>query len=133
MHCAGKFSGLFGHVHGAHEILSQSLSVFFSSNSYCSKHSSDSLIFQIESVGKSYPGDALAVERATLLYFICWFTVKNNHYQATRYLLTTILLILTISLTRHTLNLSSNACNAWLAKGCDLHCICLCYFSFDQF
>ncbi|KAL1534288.1 separase [Salvia divinorum] len=76
----GKFSGIFGHVHEAHEILLQSLSVLFSRN--CSKHSSDSLPFLIESVGKYYPGDALAVERATLLYFICWFTVKSNCYQA---------------------------------------------------
>lgn len=86
MHCAGKFSGLYGHVHEAHEILLQSLSVFFSNNSYCSKHSSDSLIFQLESVGKCFPVDALTVERATLLYFICWFAVKSNHDQATRYL-----------------------------------------------
>ncbi|XP_057803899.1 separase isoform X2 [Salvia miltiorrhiza] len=79
----GKFSGTFGHVHEAHETLLQSLSIFVSRNSYCSKHSSDSLLFLIESVGKYYPGDALAVERATLLYFICWFIVKNNCYQAT--------------------------------------------------
>ncbi|XP_047976121.1 separase isoform X2 [Salvia hispanica] len=77
----GKFSGMFGHVHEAHEILLQSLSVLFSRN--CSKHSSDSLPFLIESVGKYYPEDALAVERATLLYFICWFTVKSKCYQAT--------------------------------------------------
>ncbi|KAH6768791.1 hypothetical protein C2S51_014127 [Perilla frutescens var. frutescens] len=72
----GKFSGIFGHVHEAHEILSQSLSVLFSRNSYCSNHSSDSLVFLIESAGKYFPGDALAIERAALLYFICWFTVK---------------------------------------------------------
>lgn len=85
MYCAGKFSGIFGHVHEAHEILSQSLSVFFGKNSYCSKHSPDSLLLTVESVGKYFPGDALAVERAALLYFICWFTVKNNSYQGTRY------------------------------------------------
>ncbi|KAH6777375.1 hypothetical protein C2S51_008687 [Perilla frutescens var. frutescens] len=80
----GKFSGIFGHVHEAHEILSQSLSVLFSRNSYCSNHSSDSLVFLIESAGKYFPGDALAIERAALLYFICWFTVKNHSYQGTR-------------------------------------------------
>ncbi|KAG6409188.1 hypothetical protein SASPL_132222 [Salvia splendens] len=77
----GKFSGMIGYVHEAHEILLQSLSVLFSRN--CSKHSSDSLPFLIESVGKYYPEDALAVERATLLYFICWFAVKSNCYQST--------------------------------------------------
>lgn len=92
LHFPGKFSGMFGHVHEAHEILLQSLSVLFSRN--CSKHSSDSLPFLIESVGKYYPEDALAVERATLLYFICWFAVKSNCYQATRYLETVIHLIL---------------------------------------
>ncbi|KAL8478593.1 hypothetical protein ACS0TY_030468 [Phlomoides rotata] len=74
----GKFSGTFGHAHEAHEILLQSISVLFSRNSYCPKHSSDSLVFLIETIGKQFPVDVLAVERAALLYYICWFTVKNS-------------------------------------------------------
>ncbi|KAK6135420.1 hypothetical protein DH2020_030839 [Rehmannia glutinosa] len=73
---AWKFSGICGNAHEAHEILSQSISVLFSRNSYCSKYSSDSLVSLIESIGKDFPGDTLAVERATLLYYMCWFTLK---------------------------------------------------------
>ncbi|KAI3445664.1 hypothetical protein Pfo_002329 [Paulownia fortunei] len=79
-----KFSGICGNVHEAHEILLQSISVLFSRNSYCSKYSSDSLVFLIESIGKHFPGDALAVERAALLYHICWFTLKSYPYKSTR-------------------------------------------------
>ncbi|GFP93870.1 separase [Phtheirospermum japonicum] len=80
----GKFSGICGNVHEAHETLLQSISVLFSRNSNCSKYSSDSLVCLIESIGKDFPGDALAVERAALLYSICWFTLKSYPYQRSR-------------------------------------------------
>ncbi|KAK6156938.1 hypothetical protein DH2020_011186 [Rehmannia glutinosa] len=81
---AWKFSGICGNAHEAHEILSQSISVLFSRNSYCSKYSSDSLVSLIESIGKDFPGDTLAVERATLLYYMCWFSLKSYPCQGTR-------------------------------------------------
>ncbi|KAL6517690.1 hypothetical protein OROMI_033391 [Orobanche minor] len=80
----GKFSGICGNFHEAHEILVQSISVLFSRNSDCSKYSSDSIISLIESIGEHFPGDNLAVERATLIYYICWFTLKSYPYQRSR-------------------------------------------------
>ncbi|KAL3620880.1 hypothetical protein CASFOL_035792 [Castilleja foliolosa] len=79
-----KFSGICGNVHEAHETLLQSISILFSRNSICSKHSSDSLVSLIESIGKDFPGDTLAVERASLLYYICWFTLKSYPNQRSR-------------------------------------------------
>ncbi|KAL7119495.1 hypothetical protein ACP275_02G066600 [Erythranthe tilingii] len=78
----GKFSGICGNVHEAQEILLESLSVLRKKSS-CSNCSSDSLIFLIESIGKHFPGDALAVQRASLLYYICWFTLKSYPHQGT--------------------------------------------------
>ncbi|XP_020551646.1 separase [Sesamum indicum] len=80
----GKFSGVCGNVHEAHEILLQSVSILFSKNSYCMKYSSDDLVFLMESIGKDFPGNVLAVERAALLYYICWFTLKTYPYHGTR-------------------------------------------------
>ncbi|GER26714.1 separase [Striga asiatica] len=80
----GKFSGICGDIHEAHEILLQSISVLFRRNSNCSKYSSDSLTSLIESIGKHFPGDTLAVERAALLYYICWFTLKSYPNQRSR-------------------------------------------------
>ncbi|KAL6545762.1 hypothetical protein OROGR_009636 [Orobanche gracilis] len=77
----GKFSGICGNFHEAHEILVQSISVLFRRNSDCSKYSSDSTISLIESIGEHFPGDNLAVERAALIYYICWFTLKSYPYQ----------------------------------------------------
>ncbi|KAK4438264.1 Separase [Sesamum alatum] len=92
----GKFSGVCGNVHEAHEILLQSISVLFSKNSYCSKYSSDALVFLMESIGKDFPGDVLAVERAALLYYICWFTLKSYPYHGTRKICCELLCIGTI-------------------------------------
>ncbi|KAL0357132.1 UNVERIFIED_CONTAM: Separase [Sesamum calycinum] len=80
----GKFSGVCGNVHEAHEILLQSVSILFSKNSYCTKYSSDAVVFLMESIGKDFPGNLLAVERAALLYYICWFTLKSYPYHGTR-------------------------------------------------
>ncbi|PIN10712.1 Separase [Handroanthus impetiginosus] len=80
----GKLFGICGNVHEAHEILLQSISVLFGRNTYCSKYSSDSLVSLFESIGKHFPGDGLAVERAALLYYISWFALKSYPSQGTR-------------------------------------------------
>ncbi|KAG8368750.1 hypothetical protein BUALT_Bualt15G0078400 [Buddleja alternifolia] len=80
----GKLSVNCGNVHEAHKLLLQSISVLFRRNSFCSKYTSPSLIFLIDSIGKYFPGDVLAVERAALLYYICWFALKGYPYQGTR-------------------------------------------------
>ncbi|XP_073049001.1 separase isoform X1 [Primulina eburnea] len=80
----GKFSGVCGNAHEAHKLLRQSIAVLFGRNSSCSKYSSLTLVFLIESIGKQFPGDLLAVERAALLYYICWFTLKSYPWQFER-------------------------------------------------
>ncbi|XP_073125634.1 separase isoform X2 [Henckelia pumila] len=80
----GKFYGVCGNAHEAHKLLLQSTAVLFGRNSSCSKYSSLTLVFLIESIGKQFPGDLLAVERAALLYYICWFTLKSYSCQFER-------------------------------------------------
>ncbi|XP_051146436.1 separase isoform X2 [Andrographis paniculata] len=77
----GKITGICDSAHDAHEILLQGVSVLFNRNSNCSKYSSGSLIVLIESIGKNFSGDLLAVECAALVYYICWFSLKcySNH------------------------------------------------------
>ncbi|KAL6565883.1 hypothetical protein OROHE_004938 [Orobanche hederae] len=73
----GKFSGTFFHVREGHDILQQLR------NSFCSKHSSESLGYLIKIIGKQLPGQTvLAPELAALLYYFCWFTI--NFFQGTR-------------------------------------------------
>ncbi|KAL3814465.1 hypothetical protein ACJIZ3_015733 [Penstemon smallii] len=79
----GKFSSICGNYQEANKLLLQSVSILFRRNSFCSKYSSCSLIFLIESTGKQFPGDVLAVERAALLYYICWFALRCYPYQGT--------------------------------------------------
>ncbi|XP_031277684.1 separase [Pistacia vera] len=80
----GKCLGNHDQVHEAHEIISQSLSVLFSGNSFCHTHSSLPPTFLLDLIGKEYSGDVFAVERAAVLYNICWLSLKDYHSTKTR-------------------------------------------------
>ncbi|KAL6494538.1 hypothetical protein OROGR_031338 [Orobanche gracilis] len=114
----GKFSGICGNFHEAHEILVQSISVLFSRNSDCSKYCSDSLISLIESIGENFPGDNLAVERAALIYYICWFTLKSYPYQHSRLIskLLAAIYVLSISLKEFSISPQEEGSESLLAS-----------------
>ncbi|KZV21176.1 separase-like [Dorcoceras hygrometricum] len=80
----GKLSGICGNAHEAHKLLQQSTAVLFGGNLSCSKYSSLTPVSLIEFIGKQFPGDLLAVERAALLYYICWFALKSYPCQYAR-------------------------------------------------
>ncbi|CAA2934735.1 separase isoform X1 [Olea europaea subsp. europaea] len=80
----GKYVGLCGDIHDAHKLFLLSISVLFRKTPSCSKYSSPSLTLLIDSIGTDFPGDVLAVERAALIYYICWFTLKIYPYPDTR-------------------------------------------------
>ncbi|KAL7205879.1 hypothetical protein ACSBR2_018738 [Camellia fascicularis] len=79
----GKCLEVRGEIHEAHEIVLQSSSVLVSRNAF-SAHSSVPLSFLLDLIGKDIPGDPLAVERAAILYNICWFTLKSYPCNDTR-------------------------------------------------
>lgn len=83
---SGKCLGNRDQIHEAHEIILQSLSVLFSRNSFCHAHSSLSPKFLLDLIGKEFSGDVFAVERAAILYNICWLSLKDYHSKKTRYL-----------------------------------------------
>lgn len=83
---SGKCLGNRDQIHEAHEIILQSLSVLFSRNSFCHTHSSLPPTLLLDLIGKEFSGDVFAVERAAVLYNICWLTLKDYHSKKTRYL-----------------------------------------------
>ncbi|GFY89199.1 separase [Actinidia rufa] len=74
----GKCVGAHGEIHEAREILLQSISVLVSRNL------SVPHITLLDLIGKDIPGDPLAVERAAILYSLCWFTLKSYPLKGTR-------------------------------------------------
>ncbi|XP_057978228.1 separase isoform X2 [Malania oleifera] len=82
--CIGKCLGLRGEIHAVHEIFLQSLSVLVSRNAFHPTRSSIPLAFSLDFIGKEISGDLLAVERAALIYSICWFSLKSYNFKDTR-------------------------------------------------
>ncbi|GFY89325.1 separase [Actinidia rufa] len=79
----GKCMGALGEIHKAHEILLQSISVLVSRN-LSSPYSSVPQTTLLDLIGRDIPGDPLAVERAAILYSLCWFTLKSYPSRGTR-------------------------------------------------
>ena len=73
-----------GEIHQAHEILLQSMFVLVSRNPFFSYSSIQPAIL-IDLMGKDIPGDSFALERAMILYNICWVTLKNYPQKGNRY------------------------------------------------
>ncbi|KAJ4717002.1 putative Separase [Melia azedarach] len=64
-------------IHEAHKIILQSVSILLSRDSFCHTYSSFPPMFLLDLIGKEFSGDVFAVERATVLYNICWFSLKG--------------------------------------------------------
>ncbi|WCJ18437.1 hypothetical protein M5689_000788 [Euphorbia peplus] len=73
----GKCFELHGQIHEAHENILQSVSVLVTRNPFTQTHSPVSFTFLLDLVGREFDGDVFAIERAALLYNICWFSLQN--------------------------------------------------------
>jgi hypothetical protein len=83
---SGKCFGNRGQIHETHKVLFQSISVLVSRNPFGHTCPSVPLTSLLDYIGKEIVGDAFTVERAEILYNICWFSLKNYHSKDTRYL-----------------------------------------------
>ncbi|XP_058191839.1 separase isoform X2 [Rhododendron vialii] len=79
----GKCLGIRGETHEAREWFLQSISVLVSRNLF-SANSRVPPTTLLDMIGEEIPGDPLAVERATVLYNLCWFTLKSYPCKDTR-------------------------------------------------
>lgn len=87
---SGKCLENDGQIHEAHEIVYQSISVLVTPNPFCPATESSFLadlmgkeisvehkhINLYDLMGKEIPGDVLSVERAVILYNLCWLSLK---------------------------------------------------------
>ncbi|XP_050209368.1 separase isoform X2 [Mercurialis annua] len=80
----GKCLEVHGKLHEAHEIILQSITVLVSRNPFTQPYNHVSHTCLLDFVGREFYGDAFAVERAALLYNICWFFLKGYHYKDNR-------------------------------------------------
>ncbi|PIA65622.1 hypothetical protein AQUCO_00100851v1 [Aquilegia coerulea] len=74
--------GECGEIYEMHEIFWQSISMLFDrkpfSETYLGSHS-----VLLGLIGKERPGDVFAIERASILYNLSWFCLKNIHFRTT--------------------------------------------------
>ncbi|KAI9176721.1 hypothetical protein LWI28_006369 [Acer negundo] len=80
----GKCMGNHDRIHEAHEIILQSVSVLISRNSFSHTYSAVTSNSLFDLIGQQFTGDVFAVERALILYNICWLSLKGHHFKGTR-------------------------------------------------
>ncbi|KAL0890878.1 hypothetical protein Bca101_014861 [Brassica carinata] len=78
----GKYLAHSGKVHLAHEALLHSISVLFKSNR--SSHREPSVSELLEFIGKEATSDVFAIDRAIILYNLCWLSLSNYHCRESR-------------------------------------------------
>ncbi|VVB12005.1 unnamed protein product, partial [Arabis nemorensis] len=78
----GKCLADSGRVHLAHEALLHSAAVLFKSN--WSSHNLPSVSQLLEFIGKEVTMDVFAIDRAIILYNLCWLSLRNYHYRESR-------------------------------------------------
>ncbi|CAE6181743.1 unnamed protein product [Arabidopsis arenosa] len=78
----GKCLADSGRVHLAHEALLHSISVLFKSN--WSSHNQPSVCQLLEFIGTEVTRDVFAVDRAIILYNLCWLNLRNYHCRDSR-------------------------------------------------
>ncbi|XP_040366322.1 separase isoform X3 [Rosa chinensis] len=65
-----------GQIHETNELILQSVSILVSRNPFCITTSSIPTTSLLDLMAKEIPGDVLSVERAEVLYSICWLSLK---------------------------------------------------------
>lgn len=67
-----------GQIHETNEIIMQSISILVRRNPFCLTTSSIPLTSLLDLMAKEIPEDVLSVERAEILYNICWLSLKSR-------------------------------------------------------
>ncbi|XP_022978634.1 separase isoform X2 [Cucurbita maxima] len=80
----GKCSGIRSQIHQTHETILKCMSILVSRNLFSQAHGVVEPVVLLDLVGKEVPGDMFAVERASVLYNICWFALKSYKYDDTK-------------------------------------------------
>ena len=80
---SGKCLADSGRVHLAHEALLHSICVLFKSNRF--SHNQPSVSQLLEFIGKEATRDVFAIDRAVILYNLCWLSLRNYHCTESRY------------------------------------------------
>ncbi|KAJ0263460.1 Separase [Hirschfeldia incana] len=78
----GKSLAHSGKVHLAHEALLHSICVLFKCNR--SSHKEPSVSELLEFIGKEATRDVFAIDRAIILYNLCWLSLSNYHCRESR-------------------------------------------------
>ncbi|CAH8360120.1 unnamed protein product [Eruca vesicaria subsp. sativa] len=78
----GKCLAESGRVHLAHEALLHSICVLFKSNRF--SHNQPSVSQLLEFIGKETTRDVFAIDRAIILYNLCWLNLRNYYYRESR-------------------------------------------------
>ncbi|KAI5448524.1 hypothetical protein KIW84_015801 [Lathyrus oleraceus] len=73
-----------GQIDEAQKILLKSMSLLFGRDPFCHSFSSMPLDSFHQLVAKEIPGDVFAIERAEIVYSICWYSLKCYHSKLTR-------------------------------------------------
>ncbi|KAI3715733.1 hypothetical protein L6452_22720 [Arctium lappa] len=73
----GKCFGVRGETQQAHKVLMKSISVLLRRSTFHQSHFSIPFTFLAELIEKNVVGDIFAVEHASILYNICWFSLKS--------------------------------------------------------
>lgn len=81
----GKCSEIRGQIHQTHETILKSISIIVSRNLFFQAHCAVEPTVLLDLVGKEMHGDVFAVERASVLYNICWFSLKSYKSDDTKY------------------------------------------------
>ncbi|KAG2240437.1 hypothetical protein Bca52824_090755 [Brassica carinata] len=78
----GKCLAESGRVHLAHEALLHSICVLFKSNRF--RHNQPSVSQLLEFIGKEATRDVFAIDRAMILYNLCWLNLRNYYCRESR-------------------------------------------------
>lgn len=96
-----------------HEIFSECISALVARNQFSPTYNAAPFNLKLDLIGFDIPGDVLAVERATILYNLCWFILKHYHSNGTRY----SELYICISLPMHLIMIHADAYFTFLIFG----------------
>ncbi|KAL4588484.1 hypothetical protein LXL04_001375 [Taraxacum kok-saghyz] len=73
----GKCLGIRGEIKRAHEVFSECMSVLVNRSTFRPSCFRISVAFMVDLIEKNVTGDVFAIEHASILYNICWFSLKS--------------------------------------------------------